>query len=110
MKTEIKLTSFPPKTTNKVNGIKAIRAFTGLGLKEAKEVIEDLQQGESFEAVLVEDDNAKDWLAKYLEYGGKYVTLTNNVAEDLQDALETAVRLRQYSNVIKIANLILDLD
>lgn len=78
---DITLLSFPAEGPNKVAGIKAIRAFTGLGLKEAKDIMDGLQAGNPHRATLRHDQD--EALNTFASFGGKY---------EIDDELEIGVR------------------
>ncbi len=95
---EITLLSFPksPNTRSvKVPGIKAIRCFTGLGLKEAKELIERLEEGVSEKLPLRKGDNEAAALKEFHRLGGVYTT-GDRMVDLLEEALKIAVQRKQY--------------
>ena len=100
----IKLISFPQPSDHKVKGIKALRNAFGIGLKEAKDLIEELQDGRSrsLETVAGGGESIMDFASA----GGTY----GDVGEVLRDQLTTcatdAVKGQQYELAKDIINLL----
>ena len=85
MARKITFTSFPVLNTyqpgpfgNKIAGIKAVRSICGLGLKEAKELVEALQAGRQITETVVEWSSPEyanrpvEGLEQFKEAGGTY--------------------------------------
>ena len=89
----IKLISFPQPSDHKVKGIKALRNAFGIGLKEAKDLIEELQDGRSRSLETVAGGES---IMDFASAGGTY----GDVGEVLRDQLTTcatdAVKGQQY--------------
>lgn len=89
---KVKLMSFPKDGSSKVPGIKAIRSATGLGLKSAKELIEDLQVN-TWRIVDIRDRSA---LTTFVEQGGNYLHLEDALVEQLKEVVSGAIEVRSY--------------
>ncbi len=73
----------------KVPGIKALRGITGITLKEAKEIIEDLQSDKSF-VCNVDVENVVPFLNDFKRLGGEF-TIDNSLYDSIKQALNLAI-------------------
>ena len=92
--TTITLLSFPTEGNDKVAGIKAVRAFTGLGLKEAKDIIDDLQAGQSSTFNIEPQDARQDAIKAFEGFGGRYQVvdfLPRNIRKSIDMALDNGL-------------------
>lgn len=95
---QLRFNSFPttdeqPSGTRavKVPAIKAIRALLGMGLKEAKEVIENLQAGIASEVFTVEmNDEGQELLKQFTEFGGSF-SLDDGLNAKLRRLMDEAI-------------------
>jgi len=105
---EITLLSFPRTdaynggSSVKVPAIKALRRFSGIGLKEAKDIIEELQEGHIQKVSLVEGDLETEALKDFHRLGGIY-TSDDKLLTLLEDALKVAVAQKQYGVVTHVS-------
>lgn len=88
----IELLSFPSPTPHKVAGIKALRAAFGLGLKEAKDLIEDLQMHKS-SRLLCRDVAGLD---AFKAVGGKIVEMDEELIIQLNNIASAAVANKSF--------------
>jgi len=87
---DISFDHFPQGSANKIGAIKRIRSFAGLGLKEAKDAIESLQQGEVVVFNLLA--NRDEDLSVFKTYGGRVYDIENIKQAKLRK--ENAVKIR----------------
>ena len=98
----IKLISYPPRSEHKVAGIKALRAALGLGLKESKDLIEDLQEGNPSTLDCLDRD-----ALKVFEQNGGIVGEVNVVLLDqLKETARSAVDGQSYDLAIDVIELL----
>ena len=119
MKREAKLTRIGP-TNNKVAAIKALRSLSGLGLKEAKDGVEDVMDGRSLTvplAIGALDDrgqlNAREELATLRQEGihvGAGSTKRDAVIGATRSAAKIAVDDKQYDLAIDLIKVLRDHD
>ena len=108
----IKFISFPTPTNingcNKVGGIKAVRSATGLGLKDAKDLVENLQHGITAITELKPstiDFNPMDFIREFELLGGVTSQPQSTLLEGLKDLSIEAITTEQFD----MANDIIDL-
>lgn len=95
--------SFPSDRGDKILGIKNLRTFSGMGLKEAKEAIEDLQEGRAVTVpFMVNLPGADACLHDFIRIGA-VAEKTDPLEELIQEALTMAVEKRRYSIVEALA-------
>ena len=90
-----------PQSVNKVGGIKAVRALTGLGLKEAKDIVEDAMRtvGKWVDITIGDGLTQQQILAlcKNLEENGfpaELIGATSTDPKDLEIFLEVQTKLK----------------
>jgi len=92
----------------KIHVIKAIRALSGLGLKEAKQIADDLQKGETGSFYSNDNHDAnREHFETFKEQGVVIIqkTTTNEYVRDARNLAIRAIRNGDYS----IAQDVLDL-
>jgi hypothetical protein len=98
----IKLISFPSPAENKVSGIKALRAAFGIGLKDAKDLIEDLQEGNESTLECLDREALRDF-----ERSGGVVGEVNEVLIDqLKTTAKSAVDGQSYELALDVIELL----
>lgn len=101
---EITLLSFPntsgtSSSNIKVPAIKALRCFANIGLREAKEVIEGLQEKRSTKVAIYSGAAEVEALKEFHRLGGVYTT-----EDGLTDALEAAVTMALVQKKFGVAS------
>ena len=114
MARKIKFTGFPNPAEyqrgpwgNKIAGIKAIRSACGIGLKEAKELVETLQSGRQVTTTLCEWSQIEfatrtvEGLEQFAEAGGTFVILGEQNADKLiSDLRKHRGEVRVETNIL----------
>ena len=97
-----KLISFPKPAENKIAGIKALRGAFKLPLKEAKELIEDLQEGH----ITILDCVDSDHLTDFKRAGGEVGDMVTIIEDHLVLASMAALEAKQYETASDIVNIL----
>ena len=98
----IKLISFPKPAENKIGGIKAIRGAFGLGLKEAKEVLERLQEGESETLDCLD----RKVLYDFEQFGGIVGEVNQALLDQLKETARCAIDGQQYDMALDVVQVL----
>ncbi len=102
----IKLTKFDPTGKDKIKGIKAVRAAFGIGLKEAKDVVEGLMKGNVYTLPTAPGYTQED-LRNFEAAGGEYLDPSQTLMCELTNIAVEAVKVRDYnlaSDLIELLN------
>ena len=75
MKTKIRISG---KTEQKLGFVKLVKDYTGLGLKEAKELVDGLHSGYNYIELDIDTENVKDAIEVFTDIG---LVVTNNSRE-----------------------------
>jgi len=98
----IKLISFPKPAENKVTGIKALRSAFGIGLKDGKDLIEELQEGKSSTLNCLDREALRDF-----ERAGGVVGEVNVVLIDqLKETARSAIDGQSYDLALDVIELL----
>ncbi len=99
----IKLISFPKETNHKVAGIKALRGAFGIGLKESKDLIEDLQvQGNPSTLDCLD----RDALRVFEQHGGIVGEVNAVLIDQLKETARSAIDGQSYELALDIIELL----
>jgi hypothetical protein len=100
---KITLLYFPPSSDlnngGKILGIKLLRSMTNMGLREAKDMIEDLQVNVSHDVFINEKNEA--YLTEFVRLGGKYKT-DNSLENSIRESINQALNQNQFDIAIKL--------
>lgn len=103
--TYIMFTSLDLDKQGKVSAIKALRAMTGMGLKDAKDLIEDVIANKPREVVVdLAQPVAREALDKYEAAGGTY-QFVNNLAQAVRAALQIAIRQNKVADAAALLSI-----
>jgi len=95
---------------NFVGAVKAVRAMTGFGLKEAKLTMDDVRSGKMFKVPVspnITQQDFEDALSAFVASGGKYDSTSNKeVVVMLNEAAKLAIDDDSPNLAIEILNLI----
>lgn len=98
----IKLISFPKETNHKVAGIKALRGAFGIGLKESKDLIEDLQEGRTCTLDCVD----REYLMTFEQAGGAFGGVNEVLIEQLKSTARSAIDGHAYDLALDVIGLL----
>ena len=98
----IQLISFPKASDHKVAGIKALRGAFKIGLKEAKDLIEDLQAREEYTLNCVD----REALKVFEQHGGIVGEVNVVLIEQLTHTARTAIDGREFDLAIEVIELL----
>ena len=93
---------------NKVAAIKALRRFSGLSLKDAKEVIEALLVGEQAPISVpffADNTDANNALRDFVNMGGEHA-IVDPLEETIREALQMAMVRRKYQVVAGLSQIL----